>query len=191
MADDIIVYDVETQHLFQEVGGRDPRLLKISLLGMYSYNENRYYTYTEDELPAFWRRLEYCQLLIGFNNKGFDDQVIAPYFPEITKLRSFDMLEEIVKRLGFRLSLDNLAKSNLGIGKTGDGFEAIRLYRAGEIEKLRSYCENDVKVTKEVYEFGKKNGYLSYTNLSGVKEVQVDFHPKIEDEPEPLNLSLF
>lgn len=191
MAGDIIVYDIETQESFQDIGGRDPKKLHISLLGMYSYTENQYFSYTEDELPAFWRRLEQCDLLIGFNNKGFDDQVVAAYFPEITKVRSFDILEQVHRRLGFRIKLDNLAKATLGMGKSGDGLEAIRLYRAGEIEKLRAYCLDDVKITKEIYDHGKLHGSLYYNDLQGKKECLVDFNIKVEEPSGPLNLSLF
>ncbi len=188
---DIIVYDIETKETFQEVGTRDPRRLHISLLGAYSYNDNRYYSYTEDELPQFFRRLENCDLLIGFNNKGFDDQVISTYFPEISKVQSFDILEQFHASAGFRIKLDNIAHATLGTGKSGDGLKAISLFREGKIEELRAYCLDDVKITKEIYDFGKSAGYIKYSNIQGEREVDVNFHVKIERNETPMNLSLF
>jgi DEAD/DEAH box helicase domain-containing protein len=190
MQGDTIIYDIETKESFQEVGSRDPKKLHISLIGMFSYKENKLYSYTEDELPEFWRRLEQCDLVVGFNNHGFDDQVCAAYFPEMEKVPSFDMLAEVYRNLGFRVKLDNLAHATLGTGKSGDGLKAIRLYREGKIEELREYCLDDVRITHELFELGRATGRLSYSDLAGVKEVMVDFYPKLE-KPENLNLSLF
>lgn len=189
---DIIVYDLETKETFQQVGSRDPRKLHISMLGMYSYNDGEYCSYTEHELSQFWRRLETCDLLIGFNNKGFDDQVVSAYFPEVGKVNSFDILEIVSNSLGFRIKLDNIAQATLGVGKSGDGLKAIEYYREGKIEELRSYCLDDVKITKEIYDYGKNNGMLYYSDLQGKKEVLVDFSPVTEEaEAAPLNFSLF
>lgn len=190
MASDIIIYDIETKETFQEVGSRDPKKLHISMIGAYSYKDNEFTSYTEDELPLFWRRLEQCDMIVGFNNKGFDDQVCAAYFPEITKVFSFDILEEVYKNLGFRIKLDNLAHATLGIGKSGDGLKAIKLYREGKIEELRSYCLDDVKITRDIFDEGRANGRLKYSDLQGVKEVSVDFFPEVV-RSEDLNLSLF
>lgn len=190
MQGDTIIYDIETQESFQDIGTRDPKRLHISLIGMYSYKENAYFSYTEDELSQFWRRVEQCNLIIGFNNHGFDDIVCSVYFPEMDKVPSFDMLAEVHRNLGFRVKLDNLAHATLGTGKSGDGLKAIRLYREGKIEELREYCLDDVRITKELFEIGKARGQLKYSDMQGTKEVQVNFFPKIE-KPQPLNLSLF
>ena len=190
MSLDTIVYDIETKDSFQDIGTRDPRRLHISYIGMFSYNENRLIGFKEDEFPLFFRRLEQCELLIGFNNHGFDDVVISAYFPEIDKINSFDMLAEVHRNLGFRIKLDNLAQATLGTGKSGDGLHAIELYREGKIDELASYCLDDVRITKDLYEYGKDHGKLMYKDLAGAKEVYVDFNPEVK-KAEALNLSLF
>ena len=191
MPGDILVYDIETKETFADVGSRDPRKLHISMLGAYSYNERKLLSFTEDELPLFWRRLEQASMIIGFNNKGFDDPVVGAYFPEISKIPSFDILEEVHRALGFRIKLDNLAHATLGEGKSGDGLKAIRLYREGKIDELRDYCLDDVRITMELYEHGKRYGELFYTDMQGKKSVAVDFSRKADSPAEPLNLSLF
>ena len=192
MPDDIIVYDIETKDTFQQVGSRDAKKLHISCIGMYSYNEQRLIGFKEHELGDFWRRLERCQLLIGFNNHGFDDQVCSTYFPEMGKVPSFDILAVVYRSLGFRIKLDNLAKATLGVGKTGDGLDAVRLYADGKIDELVSYCLNDVKVTQEIYEYGKRHGSLKYADLAGTKQVFVNFDPPVKKEDAgAINLSLF
>ena len=62
---------------------------------------------------------------------------------------------------GKRLGLDILAKANLGIGKTHYGLEAIEFYKNGDWQSLIDYCLHDVRITKDLYEFVKSNGYIS------------------------------
>lgn len=192
MAGDIIVYDIETKETFGEIGTRDPKKLHISMIGAYSYTQRKLLSFTEDELPAFWRLLEQADLIIGFNNKGFDDIVVSAYFPEISKVPSFDILEEVHNNLGFRIKLDNIAHATLGEGKSGDGLKAIRLYREGKIDELRDYCLDDVRITKEIYDYGKRYGELSYSDMQGKKSVSVNFSREAESPADgPMNLSLF
>ena len=190
MPNDIIVYDIETQESFQQVGSRDPKKLHISVLGAYSYNEREFFSYTEEQLPQFWKRIEQCQMVVGFNNHSFDDQVLSTYFPEMAKVQSFDMLAEVQRALGFRLRLDNLAQASLGAAKSGDGLHDIALFAEGRIDELTSYCLDDVKITHELYEFGKNNGFVRYSDLKGLKQVAVDFNPPM-DSLSAINLSLF
>jgi DEAD/DEAH box helicase domain-containing protein len=188
---DILVYDIETKDTFQQVGSRDARKLHISVIGMYSYNEDAYICYTEDELSKFFRRLETASLVVGFTNKHFDDIVVSAYFPEMSKIPSFDILERVQASLGYRVKLDSIAEGTLGYGKSGDGLKAVRLYADGKIDELCQYCLDDVKITKEVYEFGKQYGFLKHVDLRGVKEFSVDFSTEEPAAEVPLNLSLF
>jgi branched-chain amino acid transport system substrate-binding protein len=75
-----------------------------------------------------------ADLIIGFNIKGFDYRVLGAYTErDLGRLPTFDMLEDIHRRLGFRLGLDHLARETLGTGKTADGLQAVF---AEEFEKL-------------------------------------------------------
>lgn len=191
MKDDIIIYDIETKESFQQVGSRDPRALNISVIGMYSYNEKRLIGFREDELGEFWRRLESCKLLIGYNNHGFDDLVVSKYFPEIDKVPTLDIMEEAQNVLGFRLKLDNIAHATLGEGKSGDGLQAIKLYAEGKIDELLAYCLKDVDITKRIYDHALKTGVLEYSDMQGKKEFYIDLHKEGKRSGEPLNFSLF
>ena len=190
MPNDILVYDIETQESFQQVGSRDPKKLHISCLCAYSYNQCELLSFTESQLPDFWKMVEQCQMVVGFNNHGFDDQVLSAYFPEMAKVQSFDILAEVHKNLGFRIKLDNIAQATLGAAKSGDGLHAIELYAQGKIEELIQYCMDDVKITQELYEYGKNNGHIRYSDFKGLKQVAVDFNPVLQT-PAAMNLSLF
>jgi DEAD/DEAH box helicase domain-containing protein len=81
---------------------------------------------------------------------------------DLKTLPTFDILEDIYNRLGFRLSLDHLAKETLNRGKTADGLQAVEWFRNGEMDKLTEYCRQDVRVTRDLFEYGLKNGHLIY-----------------------------
>lgn len=175
-----IVFDIETQNTYQEIGSRDNRLLKVSLVGVYESATDSYTSYLESELPKLWSVFERADRIIGYNNKGFDIPVLANYYPgDLAKIPSLDILEEIERYLGFRIKLDNVAQATIGTGKSGNGLQAVEFWKNGEIDKLREYCLQDVKVTKEIYDFGLKNGRVMYVDTLGRKnEIAVDFTAK-------------
>jgi len=87
--------------------------------------------------------------------------VIQPYTPfPLKNLPSFDILHDIYRKYGFRVSLDHLARHTLGKSKMADGIQAVEWFRSGQIEKLTKYCKKDVEITKRLFEFGQKNGHL-------------------------------
>jgi DEAD/DEAH box helicase domain-containing protein len=165
---DILVLDLETQKSFEEVNGRNFRDLLVSVVGLYSYQRDQFECYEEKEVPHLLPMLETADLVIGFNTKRFDYLVLEPYFNKsLDHLRSLDILEEVQKTLGHRLSLDTLAKATLNQSKIGEGLDAIRYFRSGEMDKLKKYCLEDVRLTRDLYEYGKKNGKLYYSDRSG------------------------
>ncbi len=163
---DQIVFDIETKNSFADVGGQENlKKLDVSVVGFYSYKDDAYSCFDETELEKVKEVFKRSDLLIGFAVERFDLPVLEKYFlPEggfnFYKIPCFDILEKIERSLGHRVKLDDLAKANLGVGKTAVGLEAIEFYRNGEIEKLKNYCLNDVKITKELYEMLKSQGHL-------------------------------
>ena len=160
-----IVLDLETKNSFDDVGGRKLDLLKISVVGVYDYSVNEYMIFEEDEFARLEEMLKSTDLLIGFNINRFDIPVLQPYlsFP-LSKVPVLDIMEDVVQGVGYRLSLENLCQATLQKGKSGHGLEAVRLFREGKMEELKSYCLDDVRLTRELYEYGQKKGYLSYTS---------------------------
>jgi hypothetical protein len=172
-----IVLDIETSNSFADVGKYDPSLLKVSLVGVYSYAQDKYSSFLEPELPKLWRLLESADRIIGYNLLGFDYPVLNTYYPgDLIKFPTLDIMLEIERVIGFRVKLDDVAHACLGTGKSGNGLQAIEFFRRGEIDKLRDYCLQDVKVTKEVYEFGLHNKTVRYKDRVGqLVPVKVDF----------------
>lgn len=186
-----IVLDIETQNIFEK-GNRDATKLRISFVGIYDYMTGKYEGFFENDLPKLWQVLEHCDRLIGYNIKGFDIPVMnAHYAGDLTKLPQLDLMEEITKTTGFRLKLDDVAQSTLGIGKSGSGLDAVKYYQEGRLDLLKEYCLQDVKVTKQIYEYGRMHGHITYIErFKGEKiQVPVNFMPRNVVKP-AMNLSL-
>ena len=159
---DKLVIDIETKNTFAEVGGQEHvKKLDASFVGVYSYNKDAYFSFFENQFGELNELLKKAGLIIGFSINRFDIPVLEKYVNfDIWGIPRLDLLEEVEIGLGSRISLDILAKTNLGIGKTHHGLEAIKFYREGNFEELKNYCLNDVKITKELYELAKKQRHL-------------------------------
>ncbi|MDA2922110.1 WYL domain-containing protein [Patescibacteria group bacterium AH-259-L07] len=174
---DIIVLDLETQKSFQEVGGRhNLEKLRVSLAGIYSFGQDRFMTFLEDELGKLNKILQEAGLVVGFNTRKFDYFVLAPYLTfDPRTLPSLDIMQEIEQQVGHRVSLQSVALATLGYGKSGDGLEAIRLFRQGRLEELKKYCLDDVKITRDILNVGRQNGRIYFDSNYGKKSVMVNW----------------
>lgn len=172
---DKIVLDLETKKSFDEVGGQHhQQQLGVSLVGLYSYERNLYRAFREEEFKELEAWLKNAALIIGYNIKKFDYEVLQPYYKfKLNKLPTLDILEEIYFALGRRLKLDSLAQATLGKGKIGSGLDAIMYYKTGDWKNLEKYCLEDVKITKEVYEYGQLHGYLWFENNGQKEKIKV------------------
>ncbi len=157
-----VVFDLETMRSLQEVGGRhNLHRLGLSVAVTYNEDESLFRFYTEENVAELVEELKRGNPVVGFNVYRFDYPVLQAYtsFP-LESLPTLDILEEIYKKAGFKVSLDHLAWANLGVTKMGDGMLAIRLWRQGRIEELWEYCRRDVEITWHLYNFGRRNKYI-------------------------------
>lgn len=167
----IVYFDVESQKLFHEVGGRDASRLLLACGVTWSTVRNDYAVYWEKDAAALITELKSADRVIGFNIIGFDYEVLKPYArnENFRSFRSTDMLQDIYRNLGFRLSLDSIARATLGVSKSSDGVQSVQWFRNGELDKVAEYCKSDVDITRRVYEFGRENGYVHYYSKLGSK----------------------
>lgn len=168
----LVFFDLESQNLLNDVGGRTGiEKLRMSCGVTFSTERNEFAVYWEKDAFALIDELKSADRVIGFNLIGFDYQVLRPYAPgfNFASLRTLDLLQDIHRTLGFRLSLDSIAEASLGAKKSADGLKAVEWFRAGEMEKLAEYCKIDVDITRRVYEFGRDNGFVQYRSKLGSK----------------------
>jgi DEAD/DEAH box helicase domain-containing protein len=167
----IVYFDLESQKLFQEVGGRDASKLLLACGVTWSTARNDFAVYWEKDAAALVAELKSADRVVGFNIIGFDYEVLRPYArnENFRMFRSTDMLQDIYRTLNFRLSLDSITRATLGTTKTADGVQSVEWFRNGELEKVAEYCKSDVDITRRVYEFGRDNGFVHYYSKLGSK----------------------
>ena len=189
-----IVFDIETKNTFEDAGSNDPADLDISLLCTHDSETDEYDTFMHDDLDRLWPLLEKADMLIGYNSDHFDIPLLNKYYHgDLTKIKSLDILKEIKNSTGRRFKLDSVAEATLKINKSGHGLDAIKWWNSGEINKIKKYCLDDVRITKEVYEYALKNKKLKYKDkiTHETKEIPLDTSNWEEKDDSGMSQSLF
>ncbi len=169
-----VVVDVETQKGFNEVDRKKLHLLKVSVACLYDSRTDQYLSFEEKEMLKFEEYLKKADLIIGFNVRDFDMEVLAPYL--ITPIKNFpvlDLLVEFEKVRGHRISLQSVAQATVGSAKSGSGLDAIKYYAEGRMDELKKYCLDDVRITREVYEYGHKHGKVHFISNRDYQKYEV------------------
>lgn len=167
---EIVFFDLETQKLSHEVGGWQ-YIAKMKLSIAVTYSESRgFQAFTEDAVNQLVDVLKSADLVVGFNHVKFDYEVLSAYTGENLRTgQNLDILLEIQKIIGHRLSLDHLAQFTLGKKKSGSGMDAPMWFKEGRFDLLEKYCRDDVIITRDLYQFGLDEGYLLYQKRNGQK----------------------
>ncbi len=187
-----VIFDVETKRLFSDVEGNEPGLLGVSVVSAYIREVDEYQHEIRGSIRSFWEA-EFAEMfsvmknanrIIGFNTVKFDVPALQPYTQEnFAKFPHFDIMQTVQSKLGHKLSLSTLGKYTLGQDKTDVGTNAVEYWKAGDPEslrKLQAYCEADVILTKNLYDFGVVNRELRYIDSwNNIASFSVDFsYPK-------------
>jgi DEAD/DEAH box helicase domain-containing protein len=182
----VVVFDLETQRDIASVGGRGfLERLGLSVAVAYNMDERRFFHYDESQVNDLVDQLQRASLVVGFAIKGFDLRVLSAYTTvNLWQLPCCDLLEEIERSLGHRVSLDSLARQTLGIRKSADGTLALKWWREGRLDLLRDYCQQDVDVTRRLWEYGRAHGHLWYWDQKRRQRrpVPVVLQPTIHDD---------
>jgi hypothetical protein len=183
--DDTIVFDIETQNFFTDkgVGWNNFEALRISVIALFSYNQNKYFVFEEKELTDAIDFFRNSKALVGFSINRYDVPVLNIYFqkmkinPELNlwEKQRIDLLEEIESLYGQRISLSKLAEANLGEKKERHGSEAGDLFFSGQMEELKKYCLKDVELTKKIYDLYLNQNRLIFPDKKTGKNLILDF----------------
>jgi DEAD/DEAH box helicase domain-containing protein len=170
-----ITFDIETKNIFSDVGSNDPKDLDISVVCIHDSDTDTYQSFVEEEFSKLWPILEKADILIGYNSEHFDIPLLNKYYSgNLSNIKSVDLLKEIKNSLGRRLKLDSVAEATLQKKKSGHGLEAVEWWKKGEIDKIKKYCIEDVRITKELYDFAIKNKHLKFKDMDKIKEIPLD-----------------
>ena len=196
-----VIFDVETKKLFSDIDSDDPGQLGVSIVSVYKRVLNDIYEEVSGEMQSFWEKdfdrmwpwFTAADRIIGFNTLKFDVPALRPYTSiDIEKLSHFDIMDLVHQKIGRKLSLNSLAQETLGNVKIDKGTNAV-LYWAKKdpesLEKLQNYCEADVLLTRDLYDFGKKHGFLKYKDKwNDSVRVEIDFSYPVKKEKPQIGL---
>lgn len=170
----IIVFDIETQNTFHDVGRRDPSLLDISVISYWDSETDKINSFTIDNLEGLWPILERSQVLVGYNSEHFDTPLLDKYYPgNLYGLKQIDLMLTIQESFGKRVGLDPVASATLGTTKSAHGLQAVEWWKNGEVDKIIEYCEQDVNVTKQLYEHMKNEGWVAIPDILTGKTTKI------------------
>ena len=174
----IVYFDLETKKSAEDVGGwGNISQMEMSVGVTYSTKRGTYEIYGENRVNDLINELLRADLVVGFNNLRFDNEVLHGYTAfDMGQVPTLDMLVDLQETIQHRLSLDSIATATLGVEKTAEGLQAIQWYREGKLYEIAEYCCFDVKITRMVHEYGATYKQLFYNNRFGVRQsVAVDW----------------
>jgi DEAD/DEAH box helicase domain-containing protein len=172
-----IIFDIETKNFFDTVHSTNPADLDISVVCLYESDTDTYHSFTEDQFDSMWEYFHRADTLVTYNGNHFDIPCLQSISPiDLSQFHHIDLFEDVKAASGKKLGLDGIAKATLGIAKSGHGSDAIAWWNAGEVQKIVDYCLQDVRVTKEVFDYAEANQKLFFEDkLSGEKvELSID-----------------
>lgn len=170
-----ITFDIESISDSVVRGHIDVNEQELIVVAIHDSLTDEYTAFTKEELPKLWPILEHADFLIGFNSDSFDIPLLNRYYPgDLSHMVSLDLLSEVQKVLGRRIRLQSLAEATLGRGKSGDGLKAGEWWREGKKEMVCKYCIEDVRLTRELYDYALKHGKLKYKDLRDIRDIKLD-----------------
>lgn len=187
----VITFDLETKNIFQETGSNDPASLDVSVVGVHDSSSGEYTAFLEKDFPKMWPLFETADVLVSFNGEHFDIPILNKYYHgTLSNIKSIDLMLAVQKSLGRRIKLDTLAEATLGKNKSGNGLDAVTWWRNGEVEKVMKYCLDDVRVTRELYEYMRDKKSVKYRDLGTIKELKIDTSDWDKKPESTMNFSL-
>ncbi len=176
------VLDLETRRSAQEVGGwHRADLMGVSCVVVYDSVTEACRDYLQEDVPRLVGDLVEYDLVVGFNILRFDYAVLGGLSRfDFKTLPTLDLLSDIHTALGYRLSLEHLARETLGSAKSASGLQALEWWKEGRIGDIISYCRQDVAVTRDLFLFGVRHGHLLFRNKAEkIVRVPVDWVPPL------------
>lgn len=170
-----ITFDLETKNFFHDVGSNEPSALDISVVCIHDSEDDQYKSFLEKDLNKLWPIFESADMLVSWNGDHFDVPILNKYYPgDLTRIKSLDLMKEVQAVIGRRIKLDTVAEATLGVNKSGGGSDAINWWREGKFQQVIDYCIDDVKLTKQIYDYAMANGILKYKDYGKLKDIRLN-----------------
>jgi hypothetical protein len=143
-------------------GWTDYAGMGISVITAYSYPEDRYHVFLQDNLAEFQTLVQAHTEIVGFNSVSFDDNLCAAH--GIIVKSTYDLLRESYRAMGLApfpaqytaayggCGLDAICQATLGLQKTGHGELAPGQWQRRKSGRVIDYCLNDTTLTKKLFD---------------------------------------
>jgi len=179
--ENVVFFDLETKRGIGKHLKKHIAKLGLALAATWDHKYG-FRIWLEEDAGSLIDEFAKFDLIVGFNLLRFDYWVLSGYYSGVGALlrrKTLDIMAELRRNLGYRVSLDNVSKSTLGRTKMGPGAHAPTLFREGRLEELAIYCKQDVALTRDLYWYGRREGTISHwrrrRNRWHYYSVQVDW----------------
>ena len=178
----IVVFDCEIKNVIdgKDITWNDHHKMGLSVACSYDFRTDDYEVWFERDVPRLCERLNSADLVVAFNQKGFDNKLLIANGGVINEENHFDMLEESRRATGWSenkrfptgLTLDEHLKAMFGEEnmKTAHGAMAPVWWQEGRHAEVISYCLADVKRERMLFEFIATYGTVK-TATHGNREI--------------------
>ena len=174
----VVYLDTETIRISDNVEGDWDNIQSfgVSIAVLYLSHLDMFGVYHESSLRDMTRNiLADADVIVGFNIKKFDYQVLIPYSAiNLYALPTFDIFEQVEEQVGSRVSLNNISSNTLGIAKNGESKNAPNLYWQAKTTELANYCIQDVEITRQIFRNGVHDKYIDYYDRDLRQTVRLD-----------------
>jgi DEAD/DEAH box helicase domain-containing protein len=162
---------LSTQKSAEDVGGwQHKHLLGLGVAVTYDTRAGQYNVYTAETAASLLASLREAELVIGFNTRDFDYQVLQPYSEvPLATLPTLAVLDAVQHTLGFRLSFRHLVQETLGIERPDDSLRTLQWYQEGDRERIVQQGCRDLELLRALVRYGASTGTVLYRDAAGVR----------------------
>ena len=196
---DLLALDIETANFSHEIGGwHNTHMFEPSVVATWDGKDGTIYCNksldVDDTVKALHPRtlgedlaehIEKGGQIIGHNIKSFDLPVLRDALDCWTAGDIMSKTDEVIdtKHLvrkaalaygSVDTSLSMLVKHTLDNNKLMNGEDAPTAWRAGDYDGVAKYCLSDAKLTYDLYQFGKSEGYISSRNVETGDIIEIE-----------------
>ena len=186
---DCLIYDIETD-------GLDTESANVKWIGYYSYKDNKYHILPPGSIQEFQEVINSHRVIIGFNNKNFDDPIITNHGMSLEYKTIMD-LRRVLWNPDFRkvnrkgviqlpngMSLEKATSSNslknvckaldFDVAKGDIDYKIFRQesWTDAEVKSIEQYLIKDLMLTKKLFEYLLKyfDNFREYVPESNIRK---------------------
>lgn len=185
----VVVFDCETVNPVDGfvITWNDHAKMGLSVACMYDFKTDDFSVHLEPDVPRMVERFKTADLVVAFNSKGFDNNLLRALGHDIDESNHWDMLEVSRRAAGWTdgalfpkgLRLDDHLSAMFGAQnmKTTAGENAPLWWQEGRMSEVISYCLADVKRERDLFIHMMTYGWVE-TATHGRKFIDRSFAAK-------------